>query len=124
MLALWNNLNSFDLFDKMFDRQYNSFGIESKSNDDGSLVVSLDLPGIKEENISIELTKDSLLTVKGERKTETSSYSVSESFTIDKRYDLDNLKAELSDGVLTIKLEPKQLKASEEVKKIPISCKK
>jgi len=126
MLKLWNKpasiLDFFD-FDKAFDftnsyNCWNNFGLDNKKNDDGSYVFTVDIPGIKEEDINIELLEDNVVSIKGERKTATSSYTVQKSFTVSEDCDLDSIKAELKNGVLTISLAPKQLPAPKEVKKI------
>lgn len=143
MLTLWNpfvpvikersdsRISTKNYFDRLFEdtfatmtqdlfgNHWAGIGIEQKKNEDGSLAVSIDIPGIKEENITIE-TIDNIVHVKGERKTATSSYLVNKSLTIPEGYSSDDIKAELVDGVLTITLAAKQL-PQKEVKKIPIS---
>lgn len=143
MLTLWNpfipvtreradsRISTKNYFDRLFEdtfatmtqdligNQWSSIGIEQKKNEDGSLAISIDVPGIKEENISIE-TIDNMVHIKGERKTATSSYVISKSLTIPEGYSSDEIKAELVDGVLTLNLAAKQL-PQKEIKKIPIS---
>jgi len=139
MLSLWNPLipvkersdsriSPKTYFDRLFEDTFATMtqdlfgaatlGIENKKNEDGTLAVSIDIPGIKEEDIAIE-ADGNLIHIKGERKTATSSYSVSKSFTIPDTYTSEDVKAELSNGVLTLTLAPKQL-PQKEVKKIPI----
>jgi len=136
MLSLWNpfiNSSSIlskseksrykDPFERLFDGLFeplSHYGAEQKLNSDGSLILSLDLPGIKEQDLSVELSPDNLLTIKGERKTSTSSYSVHKSFTIGDQYEPETLRAELKDGVLSIEIQPKKLSPAKESKKIPI----
>lgn len=127
MLTIWDPVfnSMFDrAFDGIFDNAFRSIGLDKKKNDDGSLLITVDVPGIKEEDINIELSDDNTVSIKGERKTATSSYSVQKSFILPESYDSETLKAELKDGVLTLTVSPKQLKSSKEPKKIPISASK
>lgn len=116
--------NIENLFDSMFNFENlfdNSFvGMEYKKNEDGTLSITADLPGIKEEDVNIELSEDNVVSIRGERKTATSSYSVHKSFVLPDNYDTDNLKAELKDGILTLVAVNKPLPAAREPKKIPI----
>lgn len=93
-------------------------GIDSKKNEDGSLAVSIDVPGIAESDLQIELS-EGIITVKGERKTASSSYTLTKSFSVPEGYDAENVVAELKDGVLNLKMSAKQL-PTKEVKKIPL----
>lgn len=144
MLSLWNPLipvktqsdskmsvkSYFDrLFEDTFDNAFNDlfqiptgWGIESKKNEDGSLAVSIDVPGIKESDLSIEIDKN-ILIVRGERKTATSTYKLNKSISIPEGYDTDQITAELKDGVLSINIIGKPLPPAKEVKKIPILAK-
>lgn len=144
MLSLWNPLipvktqsdskmsvkSYFDrLFEDTFDNAFNDlftiptgWGIDSKKNEDGSLAVSIDVPGIKESDLSIEIDKN-LLIVRGERKTATSTYKLNKSLSIPEGYDTDQITAELKDGVLSINIMGKPLPPAKEVKKIPILAK-
>lgn len=144
MLSLWNPLvpvvNKSDsklsmksYFDRLFENSFEtmvsdlfkvpSIGIESKKNEDGSLLASIDIPGIKEENIVIEV-KDSIIYIEGKRQTATSSYSIKKAFNIPEGYDTDNISAELANGVLTLKLLSKPPPLPPEVKKIAITSQK
>lgn len=145
MLTLWNpfvpvqersdsRLSVKNYFDRLFEDSFSNMtsdlfnnswslaGIQHLKNEDGSLGISVDIPGIKEEDINIEL-KDNMIYVKGERKTPTSSYSVNKSFTIPQEYTTDNIKAELVNGVLSLTLLPKPTQ-EKEVKKIAITSHK
>lgn len=135
MLTLWeplmsNRMSNKSFVDKLFADSlkdwfeypsYNAkhmFGIESKKNEDGTISVSIDLPGIEQENLSIEV-QDGLLSIKGERKTAVSSYSLNKSFSIPEGIDANNISAELKNGVLNLTFVQKQMTGSE-IKKIPI----
>jgi HSP20 family protein len=143
MLSLWNpfipvvrdrsdsRISTKNYFDRLFEDTFTTMtqdlfnghltglGIEQKKNEDGSLAVSIDIPGIKEEDITIEV-EDNIVRVKGERKTATSSYAVNKSILIPEGYSSDDVKAELVDGVLSLTLAAKQL-PQKEIKKIAIS---
>lgn len=142
MLSLWTNpllpersksdsrMSTKSLFDRIFEDTWGAtlqdlyripagLGMESKKNEDGSLDIVVDVPGIKEPDLIIEVA-DGIINIKGERKTATSTYSVAKSFSIPEGYDKDNIIAELKDGVLSIKLASKPLPAKE-VKRIALT---
>merc|ERR1711933_211900 len=86
--------------------------------------LTMDVPGVKEENIDIKLD-DGQLTVEGQRTvgSESSRFSSKffRSFTLDASVDVDNSTATLKSGVLTISA-PKDLsKLEENVRRIPIT---
>lgn len=125
MLSLWNPFytdvsrsRKKDLLRDIFDTNYH-WGAEYKRNDDGSLSVSLDLPGVEEKDISVEVTSDNLLQIRGQRKTATSSYSINKSFSVPDLYNTDHITAELKNGVLTLTLPTKQ--TVKDVKKVAIT---
>jgi HSP20 family protein len=92
--------------------------------------VELDLPGMKKEDINVDV-KDNVLTISGERKTNEeiekedyyrieSSYGKFErSFTLPKNVDVENIHAESQDGVLEVII-PKLEKVEKQPKKIEI----
>lgn len=146
MLSLWNNpflpersksdskMSTKSLFDRIFEDTWGAtlqdlyripsgIGIESKKNEDGSLSISMDVPGIQEQDLAIEII-DGSISVKGERKTPTSSYSVYKRFSIPEGYDSEKITAELRDGVLTINVANKPLPPAKEIKKIAITSSK
>jgi HSP20 family protein len=144
MLTLWNPLfplsNKSDskismksYFDRLFEDTFDAdiqdvlltklnLGISQKKNEDGTLSLSVDVPGVKESDLTIEVS-DNTLNIKGERKTNTSTYSIRKSFTIPEGYDSNEIVADLKDGVLclTLNSKPPPLK---EVRKIPIKSSK
>jgi HSP20 family protein len=77
------------------------------------VIIRADLPGVKKENVSVEL-KDSLMTLKGERRADTPEESGScyrrercfgsffRAFTLPERISADRIRAVLKDGVLEI----------------------
>ncbi|NLP10348.1 Hsp20/alpha crystallin family protein [bacterium] len=80
-----------------------------------SVVVKADLPGIDKKNLSVNL-KDNLLTIRAERKCEKEdkgkNYDRSErafgifqrTFELTERFKADAIKADYKDGVLTVTL--------------------
>lgn len=92
--------------------------------------VEVDLPGVKKEDISVDL-KDDVLTISGERKTkseinekdyykqECSYGKFQRSFTIPEDTDVENIEANSEDGVLEVVI-PKLKKVEKETKKIEV----
>ena len=97
--------------------------------DDDAYYIELDLPGVKKDDIEIT-TEDNILTVSGERKLrdelkEDDYYKVesrygkfSRSFTLPEDADVENIHAEMKNGVLEVII-PKR-KDIHQVKKIEI----
>ena len=117
----------FGLYKNLFDSLFSQdafFGFPERIVDsEGVLRMTVDMPGVKEEDIDIQL-KDRKILISGNRKTATSSYMIRQEAYLGEDYDLDNINATLKDGVLTLAIHPKQLPdKSEEIKKIPISTK-
>jgi HSP20 family protein len=94
------------------------------------IVVKAEIPGMKKENIEVNLTDD-MITVSGEKKQEEKiekkdyyrverSYgSFTRSFKLPKDVQSDKAKATFKDGVLEIRV-PKTAEAISKEKKIPI----
>jgi HSP20 family protein len=92
--------------------------------------VEIDLPGIKKDEISIDV-KDNVLTISGERKVkeetkEESYYKIESkygkfvrSFTLPKNVNIDKIEANSVDGVLEVKI-PKHEVITNQPKKIEI----
>jgi HSP20 family protein len=128
MLSLWNPFYLYSDYDRSkkptnrgFFKETLDWGIEYKKTDDGSLAMSVDLPGIEEKDIEVEVTADNILQIRGERKTATSSYSVDKSFSVPEQYDTDKIVAHLKNGVLTLTLPSKQV--NKDVRKVLVSSK-
>jgi len=93
---------------------------------DTGLIINAELPGVKKENVSVEL-KDNILTIKGERwadrKIDEQMYYRKErcfgpfqrSFTLREAVRPDQIKAKFKDGILEIEIprvereEPRQI---------------
>ena len=98
--------------------------------DGNDVVVKAEMPGMKKENIDVNLTND-MITVSGEKKKEEKvekkdyyrverSYgSFTRSFRLPKEVQSDKAKATFKDGVLELRV-PKTAEAISKEKKIPI----
>merc|ERR1712137_1423316 len=90
------------------------------TNNDEVFSISLDVPGVDPANIDVSVLDD-VLTLSGSRETETSSYKFKKSFALDPLVVVEQLSANLENGVLLVSA-PKDVKKPEEkVKKIPIT---
>lgn len=93
--------------------------------------VSAELPGLKEEDIAVDVSEDGFLTIKGEKKksmkknsdgtyfTERSYGMISRTISLPSEIDLSKVSADFSNGVLKINL-PKSSVALQKVKRIQI----
>ncbi len=82
---------------------------------DKDYIIRLDMPGVNKDDLSIEV-EDQVLTIKAQRefkaeegyrhlRTEhAGKVSYERSFNLGRQIDTDNIKAELRDGVLTLRL--------------------
>lgn len=118
----------FDDFFNDFDRVVNSFGrLRSGQPDmfnpscdihesENHFLISLDMPGVKKEDINIEV-KDNQLRISGERRRDVESEQNERShrhertygrfermFTVPRNIDASNIEAEYDNGVLNIAL--------------------
>jgi len=97
--------------------------------DEKSYYVEVDLPGVKKEDITIDLN-NGILTISGERKyqkeikendyyrVETSFGKFKRSFSIDDNIDVENIKATSTDGVLNVVIPKKEKDVSKKTIKI------
>jgi len=110
---------------RMFDKQVtlSSNRYELIDNDE-KFQLTVDVPGIKEEDIDIKLD-DGQLTVKGQRvgESESSRFSsrFSQSFYLDPTVDVDSFTATLKNGVLVVSASKDLGKLEENVRRIPIT---
>jgi HSP20 family protein len=73
-------------------------------NNDGEIVLKAELPDASAESLDISVD-NSVLTIKGEQKV---SYAFSRSFSLPRTVDSSKVSADYKDGVLTIKLPPRE----------------
>merc|ERR1712176_1402098 len=85
---------------------------------------TLDVPGVKEEDIDIKLD-DGQLTIEGHRimASESSRYSsrFSRSFSLDPSVDADGITATLKNGVLVVTAPKDLAKLEDKIRRIPIT---
>ena len=129
MLTLWNTLPALDrVFDDVMRDSFRGFaspqifgnGLEVHATND-KLALELDLPGVKAQDISVEIEGDALR-IRGERKgrhDETGKRSgvFSWAYQLPNGYDTDAMQASLEDGILTVEI-PRHPKAM--ARKVPI----
>jgi HSP20 family protein len=93
------------------------------TEDDQKFELYADLPGVKQEDLDIQVEKD-VLTLRGERKIERkgerAAGAFSRAFTLPKHVDVEKIAASLKDGVLTLTL-PKRPEAQPRQIKIAIN---
>lgn len=144
MVTRYNPLNDFkksiEVFNSLFNINNNDIrtqGLEvdffpnvNSREDDKAFYLDVDLPGVKKEDIELNIT-DGVLTIKGERKIRKtqedktyykieSSYGKFErSFTLPKDIDEGKIEAEVKDGVLSLTI-PKSTQDIQKTKKIAI----
>lgn len=118
--------NTKDFFGRDFfgDLLTNAFGVNALPVDDGkNLILTVDVPGLDEKDIKIEI-KDDTLIVSGESKTVNCYRSVSKSTYLGDDVDTDKITASLEKGILTVTIPKKEIVEEKTVvKTIPISTK-
>ena len=102
------------------------------SNDESSIEINAELPGLDEKDIQVSLQED-VLTIKGEKKSgdekkskdfyrvERRFGSFERSIRIPQEVDAEKIKASFKNGVLTVSL-PKSEKAKDNVRKIEVKA--
>ena len=97
---------------------------------DDKIILLAELPGMTDKDVQIEINRD-ILTIKGEKKTETEGKERGRSFSercygsfertlrLPSEVNRDKIDASLKDGILTVTL-PKSAEAKREVKKISV----
>ena len=76
---------------------------------EGDAFFKTDLPGVKLEDLKVKVTGDELF-IFAERKKGSSKSVFKRFFTLDEKIDTENLKAFLTDGVLTLTAPFKEVK--------------
>lgn len=121
--ALHSILDDFRGFDDRFINFYNSKMSDYKiEEDDKNYIIEMDMPGVKKEDLEIGV-KENILSIYAERKkedkTESKNGDKKEAFVVvskyeqsfnisDKGVDIDNIQANLDNGVLKITLPKKE----------------
>ena len=127
----WPSMSLHKDMDRFFNRFFDDFNISKSwknkdrfssfapklnvSEDESSIEISVELPGMNEKDIEVSLDKD-VLTIKGENKEESENREKSyhhmersfgtfqRSIRISKEADSNDIKASFKDGVLVITL--------------------
>ena len=113
------------LAQRMFDNRvkFSSNRYELIDNDE-KFQLTVEVPGIKEEDLDIKLDEGQL-TIKGQRyaESETSRFSsrFAQSFYLDPTVDVDHFTATLKDGMLVVSAPKDVAKLEENVRRIPIT---
>lgn len=139
MLANWDPFTEMQRFqEELMNRRVagrNGNGLAFRPavdifEDDGQIVINAELPGMKPEDVDIDV-HEGILTLRGERRLENEerregyhrverSYgSFSRSFSLPEGVDPDGCQANMTDGVLTVTLPKKPLP---EPKKIEVKA--
>lgn len=123
--ALHSMLDDFRVFDNsVFFNRVSDYKMEE---DDKNYIIEIDIPGVRKEDLEIGI-KENILSIYAERKKEDKTENkesivvskYEQSFNIsDRSVDVDNIQANLDNGVLKITL-PKKEEAKYE-KKIEIA---
>ncbi len=139
-LVRYNPFNDLSLFRETFNDFFNDPMVTSRTNQiwnppvdiveqEDSVVLTAELPGVSKENISIDI-QENVLTVKGERKQENEEKGKTyyrrernfgkfqRAFTLSDDIITDNINAQFKEGILTLTL--KKGKREQAVKRIPI----
>lgn len=124
--------NFFDIFNELFDETHDITSRKCPAHDvienDNEFIIEMELAGVKKEDISIE-TEDDVLTIETERKENKDvNYKRKEmyvgkykrSFILPDNTDAEEIKASVSDGILTITV-PKTVNELKEKKQIAIN---
>ena len=128
MLSLYKPFTFGKVFDRFFDDNSwdDLFNIDTGikvEKTDNNFTAKLDLVDFSEKDINIEVSQKGIITVKASKKDEHSSHTVERVFTAPKGTDIDQVVAELKEGVLTLTAPIKALEAKPDVKQIPITTK-
>jgi HSP20 family protein len=118
----WGLMNLRDDIDRMFRDFHEDFDRESRwfpsvdiAEDQDKLVLSAELPGLKKDDVKINL-EGKTLTIQGERKAQADNRNeryyrterfygkFNRSFTLNSEIDAEKIQADFKDGVLTINL--------------------
>jgi len=142
-LKVWEPFREFRPFYRNVDRLANEYGFSAQSAErpneatlspkvdiyetENSYVLNAELPGLKKEDIKIDLN-DNTLTLKGEKKfeekvekenyvrVECSYGSFTRSFVLSDNVNAENITASYNDGVLKVTLPKKEEAKPKEIK--------
>mmetsp|Transcript_9275 Transcript_9275/g.13875 ORF Transcript_9275/g.13875 Transcript_9275/m.13875 type:complete len:234 (-) Transcript_9275:158-859(-) len=115
-------LKQMDWIDNM--RKKNYFPHYDLQTDNDKVSLTVDLPGVKKDDVNIEVKDEKVLHISGQRKTEADDGTVTDikfdkQFSFGDSVDTSNIVADLANGVLKVVL-PKIPTAPENIRKIDI----
>ncbi len=131
-LAFWGNSFNHFFNDPVFKSETNqswSPAVDILNNED-SVVLNIELPGLKKEDISVKI-EERVLTIQGERKTDSEENkenyyrrertygNFKRSFNLSDDVLIDDVNADFNDGILKLTLKKDTTK--EELKQITIN---
>lgn len=99
-----------------FEDSKTSFPVATIYEAENGYTLEVELPGVKKEDVSIEMERN-VLTIKGSRKRGETETTYERSFRVADQIDSDNVTAVMEDGVLRLSLNKKK---ESEAKKIVI----
>jgi len=122
-----NNLAKYDSwFDSMFNFDWfpATIGNYDLVNDEKELTLKMVMPGISKKDISIFIDENDMLRIKVTNKEVKKDkllkqFYYEKSYYLSKKYDKDNISAEMKNGVLEIKI-PKIVESKNKSKMIEI----
>lgn len=105
-MALWSNVRTNDIWDfggffDWYESPRNWSHVKTRRLDDGHQEFSIDVPGVKKEDLVVKVKQD-ILYVDWKRD----GKECSRVYTISEQFDPTSLRARLADGVLTVTLSP------------------
>lgn len=108
--------------DEIFSQMFRGVSLSNnyQVNEDGSYSLVLDVPGIKESDLNLEINKGYLV-VTGESKVGSSVRRVNHKISLPEHLDTENVNAVLENGVLALTFQV--LSDSKNIKKIEIKSK-
>ena len=107
LFTIWPQNSVLDLFEGLGGYRPHSSGYNI-SESDTAYLISMDIPGVRREDLKIEIDRDVLI-VSGERKIDGKTCgTVNQSFSLSNSIDTGEIKAKHEDGVLELSLPKKQ----------------
>lgn len=92
-----------NLFDSLFEDFLSvPLGVQTHSTDK-DVALTVDVPGLTKDDITIDIDKG-ILTISGQAELETGMRSVNRSFSVPQEIDVESVKANVQNGILSIVL--------------------
>ena len=132
MESLMRGIGLAPLDNSFMPRNAMSLAVDVEDKGD-AFVIHADVPGMTKDQVKIEVTPDHVLTIKGERKSEEKeekggmvrlerSYgSFARAFRLPEHVDVENIKAELHNGVLQLNVPKRDVEEPKKVISVKVS---